>query len=186
MGRYRIPKDMKEELTGLITEADELLSAYKEDFVCREGCSGCCESFVWHLIEIIHVREAANHRGVLKRLHKRINRYEKEYHHRKSILGEYAENRQIFIDAFKDMRCVFLYENRCLVYESRPLLCRLYASRDTGKCKGLHELSEDYHARANDMLNRVFLLNSRFTQLYHPECTIQGLPFRYLFWELEG
>jgi Fe-S-cluster containining protein len=186
MGIYKVPSAMRNELEELMQQADKLLTAHKADFVCKSGCSGCCESFLWNLIEIINVREDGRYRRVMKKLRKRIKSYEKEYHNRKKILGELAKNQEIFIDAFKDMRCVFLYENRCLIYESRPILCRLFASRDINTCNGLYELPEDYHTQANDILNRAFLLNSRFTQIFHPDCTIQGLPFRYLFWDMEG
>lgn len=181
---YKIPQHMKTELDELTQQTEGLLDEYKSEFVCTEGCSGCCETFLWNLIEIINVREGAKYCTTLNKLGKRIHTYNNEYHRRKKIMGELAEDCDVFTAFFKDLRCVFLYENRCLVYENRPLLCRLYASRNTKSCAGIHELPEEYHSRANDILMRVFILNSRFTQLYHTNCTIQGLPFRFLSWEL--
>ena len=180
---YTISEDIKAELAELTRQADELSASFKTEFVCLAGCSGCCETFLWNLVEIINVREDKKYSTTLKKLHKRIKAYNREYHRRKKIMGDASNDFDIFSTFFKDLRCIFLHDSKCLVYENRPILCRLYASRDKERCAGLHELSPDYHERANHILMQTLMLNSRYTQLFHPGYTVQGLPFRYLMME---
>jgi Fe-S-cluster containining protein len=106
--------------------------------------------------------------------------YNKEFRKRKHHLGDAAEDFDSFADAFKDMRCVFLYENRCLVYEDRPLMCRLTASRNSRTCKGNLSLPEDYEEKASTLLMDMFALSSEYSKLYYEDSTILSLPFRML------
>lgn len=180
MKLYTMPKDFKAELTGMMKQADALLDANRKEFACKAGCSNCCESFCWNLIEVINIRENMKYRGLLRRLRNRVAAYNDEYYRRKAIIGEAAQDDDVFRVLFKDLRCIFLHSNRCLVYHDRPLACRLYASRDGKSCSGLHELQPDYQERANNILGQAMLLNSRYTELYHPGFNYQPYPFRFL------
>jgi Fe-S-cluster containining protein len=97
----------------LINQVDELtarLSAlYARHLVCRAGCSGCCHH---HLsvfaVEADAVREAivALPNQVLAVIHQQAR--------------EVSEREA----AGESVACPLLVENRCSIYESRPLICR--------------------------------------------------------------
>lgn len=149
----------------LIEQVDEVtakLSArYAEHLVCRAGCSGCCHH---HLsifaVEAEAVREAIallpeNVRAIIERqAHEVIKREAK---------GE-------------PVACPLLVENRCSIYESRPLICRtqglplLLEAEDGGQevdfCplnfaapEALDDLDEDHLVPLEDLNLKLAIVN---------------------------
>ncbi len=99
-----------QKLIDLVDELTAMLSAYySKHLVCRAGCSGCCHH---HLsvfpVEAGAVREAleALPAEIFKRIESQaLDALDKE------LRGE-------------PVACPLLVDDRCSIYESRPLICR--------------------------------------------------------------
>jgi Fe-S-cluster containining protein len=89
--------------------AARLSSRYAHHLVCRAGCSGCCH----HHLSVFAV-EAAAAREAIEALPKEIltviERQARE------VIEREAGNQPV--------ACPLLVEDRCSIYESRPLICR--------------------------------------------------------------
>ena len=94
---------------------------------CRPGCSHCCNGFVAATtVEVLHVVASLPPDG--------------RDHARNAIGAAAAATR----DATPEQRlamvtpCVFLADDRCSVYEARPIVCRTAVSLDAGACSRVH------------------------------------------------
>lgn len=177
---YTLPKEMQRELDELTWKANELATEFQTKFVCRTGCSGCCETFPWNFIEVANLQGKAGFKKALNKLAKRVKAYNAEFDSRIRRRNIDLTDLDSFADGFKDMRCVFLYDRGCLVYEDRPLMCRLTASRKAAGCVGNRSLPPDYEVKASALLREVFYLSARFSKVHFPGKTVLGLPFRFL------
>lgn len=126
---------------SLRAEADALFSkvreAYPDCVTCREGCSDCCHAlFDLSLVEAMYLNRAFNaafdhgpeRSAVLERasdidrsatrLKRELFRAEKDGESAQAIMARAARIK---------LRCPLLDENdRCLLYEARPVTCRIY------------------------------------------------------------
>ena len=125
----------------LRAEADALFARVREAHpgcvTCKEGCSDCCHAlFDLSLVEAMYLNrafEAAFAHGPersdiltrasesdrrLTRLKRELFRAEKDGESPEAIMAQAAQAR---------LRCPLLdREDRCLLYEARPITCRLY------------------------------------------------------------
>jgi Fe-S-cluster containining protein len=89
--------------------ASRLSARYARHLVCRAGCSGCCH----HHLSVFSV-EAAAVSDAVKALPDETRRRVAE----QACQVEEAERRGT------DIACPLLVDERCAIYESRPLICR--------------------------------------------------------------
>jgi len=104
---------MFEEYANLVTDVDSLAARlterYRSHLVCRAGCSGCCDHDLSVFeVEADAVRTAvqALPAGLRQRLARQVR--EAQEHNAR---GE-------------PVACPLLVNNRCSIYEARPIICR--------------------------------------------------------------
>jgi Fe-S-cluster containining protein len=162
LGYNHLVSNTYRQLIEQVGEMTAKLSArYAEHLVCQAGCSGCCHH---HLsifaVEAEAVREAIlllpeNVRAIIERqAHEVIEREAK---------GE-------------PVACPLLVENRCSIYEARPLICRtqglplLLEAEDGGQevdfCplnftapKAIDDLDEDHLVPLDDLNLKLAIVN---------------------------
>ena len=126
---------------ALRAEVDDLFGrvrgAFPQCVVCKEGCSDCCHAlFDLSLVEAMYINRAIEsafghgpqRSAILERasdLDRRATRIKRELY-RAEKDGESPEA-IMSVAAKVKMRCPLLDdEDRCLMYEARPITCRLY------------------------------------------------------------
>jgi Fe-S-cluster containining protein len=144
--------------------AVKLAARYSKHLVCRAGCSGCCH----HHLSVFAV-EAEEARAAIEILPASI-RANVEKQAREVIKLE-AQG--------KPVTCPLLVDNRCSIYESRPLICRtqglplLMEAEDGGQevdfCPlnftgvgAIDDLDEDHLARLDALNLRLALVNLEY------------------------
>lgn len=125
----------------LCKEADLLFSTIGENFpqcvTCQPGCSDCCHAlFDLSLVEAMHINKAFTEKygygpersQILQRASdqdRHLTKLKRELF-RAEKNGE-AQDKIMTMAASTRMRCPLLDDNdRCLLYEERPITCRLY------------------------------------------------------------
>jgi len=97
----------------LIRQVDELTarlsSRYAQHLVCRAGCSGCCH----HHLSVFPV-EAESVRQAIEALPEMT----------RGVIEKQARDVIELEAQDKPVACPLLVENRCSIYESRPMICR--------------------------------------------------------------
>jgi Fe-S-cluster containining protein len=97
-------------LLGLVDALTATLSArYSKHLVCRAGCSGCCH----HHLSVFAVEAAA--------LRETIAELSPEVRERIAEQSRKVDERELRGEA---VACPLLVDDRCAVYQSRPLICR--------------------------------------------------------------
>lgn len=105
------------------------IGAHDPDFkiVCREGCSYCCNAYV-----VIMPYEAvviAERLGELEpAMQERVKAHCRDVAKATEGLGLRESLGKYF------QPCPFLVDDRCSIYESRPIACRNWVSHDLGNC----------------------------------------------------
>jgi Fe-S-cluster containining protein len=123
--------------TALTHFADGALTAVRDEFRprlhCKEGCSYCCckpgvLTSIPELLRILdHIQSSFSADGIA-RLHERAGRYARQ------IVG------RSFNDPVNEsVPCPLLVDERCSVYDVRPLTCRGYNSMNVHACRRAHE-----------------------------------------------
>lgn len=135
---------------------------------CKEGCSRCCNQ----LINIFPIEEI----DILNEVENKMVSYKKEIV--KNQMREWLQfyqnntpdklldendlnefNKKLIANSIK---CPFLIENKCSIYDSRPLACKSYVSDDMQKCnKGVLHNSL-IHKEKYPILNEVAKENAMF------------------------
>jgi len=94
----------------VIAIANEITAALAPHAACKPGCSQCC-----HMNTMIYEHEAI-------RL--------AEVSGRKRVRLPHRPLRQVYLDGnkFNNRPCPFLVDDKCSVYEDRPLVCRTHHS----------------------------------------------------------
>jgi Fe-S-cluster containining protein len=95
-------------LEELDAYGDKLRARYREHIVCREGCSGCCS------LRSVFAVEACS---------MFIHVYSMPAEKRRTLFGITALE-PLASDAA--VCCPFLLDDRCLVYDARPVICRTH------------------------------------------------------------
>lgn len=89
--------------------AARLSARYARHLVCRSGCSGCCH----HHLSVFAI-EAASVRETIEALPDETRMVIEGQAH--NVIAHEAEGQLV--------ACPLLVEDRCSIYESRPLICR--------------------------------------------------------------
>lgn len=99
---------------------------------CKKGCAWCCYQEVFAVThEFLYLREYILHRLTeVKRNRIRDRAREKIRQTTGLPLDEQLKVRAA---------CPFLEESSCMVYEARPMACRIYLSASLSSCKKAHD-----------------------------------------------
>ncbi|PID73898.1 MAG: hypothetical protein CSB33_01425 [Desulfobacterales bacterium] len=140
---------MKEEFTQFIQKYEDLAatvdqvfekvrSQYQREVVCKNGCSDCCHAlFDLTLIEAIYInmkfrekfQEEPERREEILELANKADRlaYKIKKDAMKSVVRGRPEGEVLEDLAAKKIRCPLLEaDETCLLYQDRPITCRLY------------------------------------------------------------
>lgn len=121
----------------LVKEADfafqDISRNYKDNIICKVQCSDCCHS-VFGLFPIETAYISYNFSKLPRNIRKEILERALEAENKLSALEEsmkkeYGKDEQAMLDALsrQRIRCPLLNdENKCSMYEYRPITCRVY------------------------------------------------------------
>ena len=114
------------EAIGLVQEqfAKSVAKIGDLEIQCREGCSYCCHHYVSATVPELFVvaRDGAA-------------RWGGDFIERVNVANEITLGLDSDARGVTKTACPLLADNRCSIYESRPLVCRSYASFDLAKCQ---------------------------------------------------
>lgn len=123
-------------LTQVDTWFSDCLQAHGDKMACREGCSGCCRGlFDITLLDACLLQQgfrklsAALQRDVLARVDVRLQQLQQQWpdFHPPFILNRLPHDQWLNMPEEDLTPCPLLGEDgRCLVYDYRPLTCRLH------------------------------------------------------------
>jgi len=118
---FHYPQDLAEVLSfqkSIYAKVENSLK--KEKFACKEGCYHCCEGWKVNatLPEILVLIEGLNSLNKANKI--KINNLLKQC------------RKLNFTDKTP---CPLLVDKKCIVYENRPLICRLFSSYDSSLCE---------------------------------------------------
>jgi len=160
------PVQMLEAIRALYAAIDQLLDAFLrraaeegQPVNCKKGCAWCCFQEVFaitheflFLNDFVQKQLSERERSeVLERARKKV----------KLSMNKSVEE-QLKIRA----ACPFLDANSCMVYEARPMACRIYLSASVSSCKQEHDFPSekrsfpglfDFPLRAGRMMNEGFV-----------------------------
>lgn len=123
---------------SLLREVDKIFSwmqkTYPDEVLCAEGCADCCHaSFDVTFIEASSLRMAlqqiATDDPVLNNIRLQAGKTKEEIEQKLSTLVDQGDDQQKILDSIATwrVRCPLLTaENRCAVYDARPITCRVY------------------------------------------------------------
>ena len=97
-------ENYKQLTTRVDALCNAIAAALEEQITCSEGCSSCCTSITVFPVEAAAMREAL--KNLPDRQGEEIRRH----------IAEHAD----------DERCPLLLHHRCILYESRPIICRTH------------------------------------------------------------
>lgn len=144
----------------------ELLKCEKID--CKVGCSSCCNQLIniFPIEEIDILNEIENKMVSTKReiiknqMYKWLKFYEKETPDRLLEQNDLEEfNKKLKIHK---VPCPFLIENKCSIYNVRPLACKSFVSDDVNKCNTEEINNSLIHNEKYHILNEVAKENAMF------------------------
>lgn len=182
MNKLSITKNNKKELRELYVDADKLLKNQRGNgkVACKAGCSACCTSFIWTHLEILYVLSfiKSSEFKKLKWLRKRIKKYDKIYNER-LYPGSFESSDVNIAATFDDLPCIFLQNNKCIIYEHRPLTCRIAMSEISKGCVGLLKVPKEYNEKSKHLFNILRELNKE-ESVYTLRESAYAFPFRYI------
>ncbi len=130
------PKQIFAYYKGIISKADEAFNEiekkYPNEVSCKIGCCDCCYAlFGLFFIEAVNMRNNFEELPIQKREYvlKRAEDANKQIQEMQKDLEKFKDNQaKISIEMGKRrIRCPLLDEdNKCLLYSSRPITCRVY------------------------------------------------------------
>jgi len=105
-------------------EIDKVVGLIEANLSCKSGCSFCCKSEEINVSieEIYMIAEMALKQPV---------------HRQFTLISKFAtsQNTRNIYRQGQGAPCVFLDDDTCSIYESRPLACRSYLSTDSKDCQ---------------------------------------------------
>ncbi|MCK4989456.1 MAG: YkgJ family cysteine cluster protein [Bacteroidales bacterium] len=157
---------MGEAIKALYSAVDELLEAFLQragaegkPVSCIKGCAWCCYQEVFAIThEFLYLNEYVN---------KSLSEAD-----RISVLERAREKVKISMNLTVEEQlkvrsaCPFLDSGTCMVYEARPMACRIYLSASEPSCKKEHDQPSDkrsfpglfdFPLRAGRMMNEGFV-----------------------------
>ena len=160
------PVQMGEAIRALYSAMDELLEAFLhrtseegQPVSCKKGCAWCCYQEVFaitheflYLNEYVHKSlSEADQNAVLEKAREKV----------KISMNKSVEEQLKIRSA-----CPFLKSDNCMVYEVRPMACRIYLSASVSSCKKEYDNPSDrrsfpglfdFPLRAGRMMNEGFV-----------------------------
>jgi len=160
------PVQMREAIKALYSAVDVLLEAFLkradaegQPVSCKKGCAWCCHQEVFAIThEFLYLNEyvqkslsEADREGVLEMAREKV----------KITMNKSVEEQLKIRSA-----CPFLESDSCLVYEARPMACRIYLSASVSSCKKEYAYPSDkrnfpglfdFPLRAGRMMNEGFV-----------------------------
>ena len=133
------PGNLRDAIVQLYVVVDGLLESFLQRLAsdgvpadCKKGCSWCCQQQVFAVShEFLYLQEYV-HRNLSQVVRDRILARARE----KVML---TMNKSIEEQQKIRAACPFLEEGSCLVYEARPMTCRIYLSASELSCKREHD-----------------------------------------------
>lgn len=166
LGEEISPVQISEAIKALYAAIDELLEAFLQrageegqPVSCKKGCAWCCYQEVFAIThEFLYLNDfaqkhlsQADQLGVLERAREKV-----------SITMNKSVEEQLKIRS----ACPFLESGACMVYEARPMACRIYLSASEPSCRQEHDRPSetrsfpglfDFPLRAGRMMNEGFV-----------------------------
>jgi len=160
------PVQMHQAIKALYAAMDELLDAFLhrageegQPVSCKQGCAWCCFQEVFAITpEFLYLNEyvqkhlsEAERQAVLERAREKV----------KTTMNLSVEEQLRIRSA-----CPFLDSGSCMVYEARPMACRIYLSASESSCRNEHDHPSekrsfpglfDFPLRAGRMMNEGFV-----------------------------
>lgn len=130
--------------------ADEMKAMMDPFVVCSAGCSHCCRRPT-----LIYQHEAD---AIAERTQCKAQQL--QYRPMRDVLDT--------AKTFLGQPCPFLVEDRCSIYASRPLICRLHNS--------LHDDPEDCRIGPSGELKAVMSVDPDFVEIYYHQAVFQWRP----------
>ena len=176
------PVQMTEAIRALYIAIDKLLDAFLhrageegQPVSCKKACAWCCYQEVFAIThEFLYLNDYVQRKlseeeraGVLVRAREKV----------KLSMNKSVEE-QLKIRA----ACPFLESDSCLVYEARPMACRIYLSASVSSCKQEHDFPSekrsfpglfDFPLRAGRMMNEGFVAWLKKAGLQESELPIE-------------
>ncbi len=176
------PVQMGEAIKALYVAIDELLAAFLlraseegQPVSCKEGCAWCCHQEVFaitheflYLNDYMHTHLSEDDRNaVLERAREK---------------GKISMNLSVEEQLKLRSACPFLDSDSCMVYEARPMACRIYLSASEPSCRKEHDHPSDkrsfpglfdFPLRAGRMMNEGFVAWLKKAGLQESELPIE-------------
>lgn len=168
-GIYRQP-ELVEEIIVLQQELNQQIDKQinkQKGLACQKGCDYCCYGWNVHMTipEMLMVIRDLNSFPVEKRkeIADRINKF--------SNLTDY-----------EGVACPLLENKQCLVYKSRPFICRTYSSYDISLCENRKEFV--FPPFVEDIVKNVVIpfeenIEEPFRTLFETKVPISNIKFDY-------
>ena len=159
------PHKLKTAIRAMYDAVDGLLEAFLQrasadgkPAACKNGCAFCCYQPVFAVShEILYLKDFISTQDSPKQdIYVKNSREKSLLTLNKSL----AEQKQI------SHPCPFLEQNSCMVYEARPMACRIYLSSSVKSCKRSYEKQErgkdkpelyEFPLNAGRMMNEGFV-----------------------------
>lgn len=142
--------NLAEAIRQLLGSMDELLGSFLQRSAaegrpaeCRKGCSWCCHQKVY----------AVTHEFLF------LGDYVNRHFSKETKMG-------ILERSHSEAPCPFLENGSCLIYEARPMACRIYLSSSEKACKMVHDQPDndavipelfEFPLKAGRMMNEGFV-----------------------------
>ena len=176
------PVQMGEAIKALYAAIDELLEAFLlraseegQPVSCKKGCAWCCHQEVFAIThEFLYLNDymqkhlsEADRLAVLERAREKVK-----------ISMNLSVEEQLKIRS----ACPFLDSDSCMVYEARPMACRIYLSASVSSCKKEYDYPSDkrsfpglfdFPLRAGRMMNEGFVAWLKKAGLQESELPIE-------------
>lgn len=171
-----------EAIRALYAAIDELLEAFLQragaegqPVSCKKGCAWCCHQEVFAVThEFLYLNEfvekhmtVAEQNAVLERAREKV----------KISMNKSVEEQLKLRSA-----CPFLESGSCMVYEARPMACRIYLSASESSCRKEHDQPSDrrnfpglfeFPLQAGRMMNEGFVAWLKQAGLQESELPIE-------------
>lgn len=171
-----------EAIRALYAAIDELLEAFLQragaegqPVSCKKGCAWCCHQEVFAVThEFLYLNEfvekhmtVAEQNAVLERAREKV----------KISMNKSVEEQLKIRSA-----CPFLESGSCMVYEARPMACRIYLSASESSCRKEHDQPSDrrnfpglfeFPLQAGRMMNEGFVAWLKQAGLQESELPIE-------------
>lgn len=160
------PDSLNGAIRQLYKAVDDLLESFLERSAsegipaeCKKGCSWCCYQEVYAVSHELLFLQDHMRKHFSGEQQERIVRRARE---KARLTVDLPEGEQLKIRA----ACPFLESESCMVYEARPMACRIYLSSAVSSCRNAYDRPEDlkitpqlfeFPLTAGRMLNEGFV-----------------------------